>query len=70
MPARVIQLLDCWRGKAGCCSVLDVWRIALLCLIWNIWRERNARCFENREMTKEEVKNIVVKSLFSWTRGI
>jgi len=53
--------MQCVRG------VLDVWRIAPLCLMWSIWRERNARCLEDREKTKEELKNILIKSLFSWT---
>jgi hypothetical protein len=51
------RVLDCWRGQVGSRSVLDVWRIALLCLMWSIWRERNARCFEDCEKTKEELKN-------------
>jgi hypothetical protein len=67
MPARVVQVLDCWRSQVGSLSVLNVWRTALLCLRWSIWRERNAKWFEDREKTKEELKNILVKSLFSWT---
>jgi hypothetical protein len=66
MPARVIQL-DCCRGQMGSHSILDIWRIAPLCLMWSIWRERNTRCFEDRDRTKEELKNILVKSLFNWT---
>ena len=46
--------------------VLDVWRIALLCLMWNMSREQNARFFEDHERTKEGLKNILVKSLFNW----
>jgi hypothetical protein len=30
-------------------------------------RERNARCFEDCKKTREELKNNLVKSLFSWT---
>lgn len=28
---------------------------------------RNARCFENQEKLMEELKHILVKSLFTWT---
>jgi hypothetical protein len=38
-----------------------------LCLIWSTWRERDAICFEDCEKTWEELKNNLVKSLFSWT---
>jgi hypothetical protein len=67
LPARVVKVLDCWRGQVGSRLVLDVWRMAPLCLMWSIWRERNARCFEDCEKTREELKINLVKSLFSWT---
>jgi hypothetical protein len=67
MPERVIDLLACWRGQMGTCSALVMWRIAPLCLMWTIWRERNAKCFEDREKSEDEIKNILVKSLFNWT---
>jgi hypothetical protein len=62
----VIDLLACWGSQVGTRSVLAVWRIVLLCLMWTIWREQNARCFEDREKSKDELKNILVKSLFNW----
>jgi hypothetical protein len=37
--------------------------------MWSIGREKNAECFENHEKMKEELKNILVKSLFSWTEA-
>jgi hypothetical protein len=36
LPAKVIQVLDCWRAQVGSRSVLDVWQMALLCLMWSI----------------------------------
>jgi hypothetical protein len=48
-------------------SVLVAWRISPLCLKWSIWREQNARCFEDHEKSMEELKNILVKSLYNWT---
>jgi len=49
-------------------SVLAVWRMSPLFFMWNIRRKRNARCFEDREMAVEELKNILVKTLYIWTR--
>jgi hypothetical protein len=31
----------------GTPSALEVWRLAPLCLMWCIWRERNARSFKD-----------------------
>jgi hypothetical protein len=36
-----------------------------LCLMWCIWRERNVRCFEDREISVVELKNIMFKSLYT-----
>jgi hypothetical protein len=58
------RVVDCWRGQMGSRSILGVWRIVPLCLMWSIWQKRNARCFENM---KEQLKNILAKSLFNWT---
>jgi len=50
--------------------VIVVWRIAPLWLIWTIWREWSARCFEDHEKLKDGLKNILVQSLFNWTRAV
>jgi hypothetical protein len=65
MLEKVVDLLVCWRCQRGNRLVKDVWRIAPLCLMWTIWRERNARCFENHEKTYE-LKNMFVKTLLNW----
>ena len=67
MPERVLDMLAFWRGQGGNLSIMDVWRQALLCLMWTIWRERNARCFEDHKKSQDKLKNILVKSLFNWT---
>jgi hypothetical protein len=38
MPRKVIKLLATWRGQVSR-NILDVWRMALMCLMWCIWRE-------------------------------
>jgi hypothetical protein len=50
----------------GNISAKGVWRIAPLCLIWIIWRERNARCFEDNERSMEELKKLLIQTLFHW----
>jgi hypothetical protein len=46
--------------------VLEVWRIAPLCLMWTIWRERNIRCFEDKELTMAEISNRFLTLSFQW----
>ena len=46
--------------------VMEVWRIAPLCLMWTVWRERNARYFEAKELTMAEISNRFLNLLFQW----
>jgi hypothetical protein len=39
MPRRVRELLVSWRDQVERCYILKVWRLALSCLMWCIWRE-------------------------------
>jgi hypothetical protein len=66
MKGRVIDLLACWKGQRGNKMVLEVWRMAPLCLMWTIWRERNFWCFEDKELTMAEISNRFLTLLFQW----
>jgi hypothetical protein len=45
---------------------LEVWRLAPLCLMWCIWREWNARNFEDQETLVLELKNIFFQISLHW----
>ena len=57
MSGEVADLLT-WRGQRGNSSTKEVWRIAPLCLMWIIWREQNARYFEDQERSLKELKKL------------
>jgi hypothetical protein len=59
MSRWVRDLLVSWRGQLGQCMVLELWRLAPLCLLLCIWREKNARNFEGREMAMLELKKML-----------
>jgi hypothetical protein len=40
--------------------------MAPLCLMWTILRERNTRCFEDKEMTMAEFSNRFLNLFFHW----
>jgi hypothetical protein len=54
---RVVDLFTCWRGVFGKPQSVAVWKMVPSCLSWCIWRERNDRCFEDRESTVAELKS-------------
>jgi hypothetical protein len=66
MAGRVADLLACWCSQRGNSSVTEVWRIARLCLMWIIWRELNAICFEDQERTLDVLKKLFIQTLFHW----
>jgi hypothetical protein len=66
MPRRVIDLLNIWGSQVGCGTVKDVWRLAPLCLLWCLWRERNARNFEDVETSVTELRKTVFYMLYTW----
>jgi hypothetical protein len=47
-------------------SPKEVWRLVLLCLMWCIWRERNALHFEDAETSMVELKKRLLNTLYIW----
>ena len=64
MPQRVVDLLDCWSCNFRRHRNIVIWRIVPHCLLWCIWRERNARSFEGCE------RSILVFFLFYSSRMV
>ena len=38
------------------------------CLMWLVWQERNTRIFEDKARTLENLKCLLFRTLFLWTR--
>ncbi|KAG2697914.1 hypothetical protein I3760_07G127600 [Carya illinoinensis] len=70
LPSRVVDFLGCWRKIQVCHQVAAVWKIIPLSIIWCIWSERNARCFEDKEHTMAELKNFFFHTLLLWFSAI
>jgi hypothetical protein len=64
MPKRVIDLFSCWYGSVGRHSV--IWKAIPHCIMWCLWRERNARIFEDCELSVVELKLHFYRSLLDW----
>jgi hypothetical protein len=68
MPSSVRELFACW-WTGGCTRSAVVWKMIPLCLMWCIWRERNARCFEDSVRSFEEILHYFLFTLYTWTAG-
>ena len=46
----------------------SIWNLVPLCLMWSIWRERNARTFEDMSRSADQLLELFVTSLYDWSR--
>ena len=61
-------LASCLLGKVTMenITIICIWSAISHCLIWCIWKEKNAKCFEGLENSISSVKFIFLKSLYEW----
>lgn len=68
MPLSVRERIEDWKGCFGMWGNGTVWRrVVPLCLMWRIWHEHNAQCFEDKEISMVKLKYIFLNSLHEWT---
>jgi hypothetical protein len=70
MPRRVIEVFCCWQGRLGRHRNMVIWKAIPHCLMWCIWRERNARIFEGCELSIADLKQRFYRLLMEWMAAI
>jgi hypothetical protein len=66
MPQTVLDLLTTWDVSFGHGLAKKAWRLVSHCVLWSIWRERNARLFEDVETVMVVLRKRVLNTLFLW----
>jgi hypothetical protein len=62
----VPELLTSWGALFGYGPAKEVWRLVSMCLMWCIWRERNARQFEDVKTSMMELRKHLLNTLYIW----
>lgn len=62
MLKSVIDLLPAWQGRFGKHRNDIIWKASLHCVMRCIWRERNARSFEDIKRNIPDLKNVSFKN--------
>ena len=62
----VVELLACWKDSFGRHQNGYIWLMVPHCLLWCLWRERNSRCFEDKERSISDLKLVFFKTLMDW----
>jgi len=66
MPQSVLDLLTTWGAFRGHGLAKNVWRLVPHCVLWSIWRERNARLFEDVETVMVVLRKRLLNTLYLW----
>ena len=53
-----------WLGK----HLSQIWYLALLCILWCIWKERNRRTFEDLDSSGDQMLTSFSGTLFDWSQ--
>jgi hypothetical protein len=64
MPRTVLELLNSWGAAIGYGRAKKAWRLASLCLLWCIWKERNARLFKDLETSMVKLRKRLLNTLY------
>ena len=64
-PETVSDFLAGWHNWWGRKSS-RIWNLIPHCIMWNIWRERNGRIFENQEHSVGRIIELLMGSLYDW----
>jgi hypothetical protein len=64
MPRWVLDLLTSWGAVRGGGPAKEVWRMVLLCIIWCIWHEMNARHFEDIKTSMFKLQKLLLNTIY------
>ena len=67
MPSTIVSLLFTGRTWLGNYTS-NVWNMVPMCLMWLVWKERNAQTFKDTERPIDLLKTLLARTLFEWSR--
>ena len=70
MLQSVVGLLACWKGSFGRHRNGYIWFMVPHCLLWCLWRERNTRCFEDKERSISDLNLFFFRTLMDWLAAL
>jgi hypothetical protein len=70
MPSQVLHLWTGWQVSLCDSRNLAVWRMIPHCVMWCLWRERNARHFEDCERSIADLKLLFFQTLYEWVYSL
>jgi len=66
MPRHTSEVLACWNRDGNQSEHKERWKIVPYCIWWTIWKERNQRCFENKNIPFQSIKMNCLATFYFW----
>ena len=65
-PKNIQDLFMAWKSPQRSHQGKEMWNLSFLAVIWHIWRERNARCFEGAATNGEPIGGKIKFYVAQW----
>ncbi|KAG5596247.1 hypothetical protein H5410_037479 [Solanum commersonii] len=67
-PGNIKGLLKCWNKDGNAAKEEGRWKIVLVCTSWIMWKERNRRCFEDKQSNFQKFKMNCLALFYFWCK--
>lgn len=67
-PQNIQAHFEAWRAPINFPRGKAMWRASFLALVWIVWKERNARCFEGRSSKEQVLEEKLKFTVASWMK--
>ncbi|XP_059277663.1 uncharacterized protein LOC132031768 [Lycium ferocissimum] len=67
-PGSIEGVLKCWNRDGNVTRKEERWKIVPSCIWWTVWKERNQRCFENKQNNLQKLKMNCLALFYFWCK--
>ena len=68
-PSSIYDAFHAWFHPCQMPFFKKVWCAIFFIILWTLWKERNARCFDNKSSSISQLQNLVLLRLSWWIKG-
>lgn len=68
MPQGLTDVLVSWNREGRLSGQKERWRIVPACVWWTKWRERNQRCFEDKQCSNQKLRVNCLVLYYFWCK--
>ena len=67
-PGSIRGVLNSWNGDGNAAAKEERWKIVSACIWWIVWKERNQRCFEDKQNGLQSFKMNCLVLFYFWCK--